>query len=441
MFGLSRDFNLHVINECSGWTDLPPLKSKKTATDQNSKGYHPSRVLVSFSILYFASSLPVFIPFSMPCLIIAGHPSAGKTTLAYLLKERALLHDDIDEVVVLNEESECGCIKNDGSGHDVGESSSTGKKNNKVVTTKQELYETSNAEKQTRGALKSAFDRAVRKSDGSNKNSRRLVILDSLNYIKGFRYELHCISKASGEKHGILWVMNRMSVIQQWNKNYSSALLQELISRFEPPDDRNRWDKPLFTVDVAVVTNSTSSLNEDEEVQANNLSSKSEVLENSVYNMHALGKAFGTSPATTEQTDNTSESASVVAGSQQPSKSAFVPAKAPKKSAFQRRKKKVSPPSEKDEKKIPSGYNQENNKIIFDTSIMTSYATVESEKVVTRGNTSTSTSTPITSQPTSSQPKEATNTKSLEEQLDDILDTFLLQTHNLKEGMSTRQYA
>ena len=378
----------------------------------------------------------------MPVLIIAGHPSAGKTTLAYLLKERALLHDAIDEVVVLNEESECGCIQNDGSDHDVGESSSTENKSNKVVTSKQELYETSNAEKQTRGALKSAFDRAVGKSDGSNKNSRRLVILDSLNYIKGFRYELHCISKASGEKHGILWVLNRMSVIQQWNKNYSSELLQELISRFEPPDDRNRWDKPLFTVDVAVAANVASSLNEDKEVQANNVSSKSEVLENSVYNMHALGEAFGTTP-TTEQTDNnTSESASVVAGSQRTSKSAFARGKAPKKSAFQRRKK-VSPPSEKDEKKIPSGYNQEINKIIFDTSIMTfqgQNAAVESEKGP-RGNTSTSASTPSASQSTPSRQKEAINTKSLEEQLDDILDTFLLQTQNLKEGMSTRQYA
>lgn len=378
----------------------------------------------------------------MPCLILVGHPSAGKTTIANLLKERALLHDAIDEVVVLNEESECGCLKIDVSGNEAGKYSSS-ENMNKDVTTKQELYENSVGEKQTRGALKAAFDRAVKKSDGNNKNSRRLVILDSLNYIKGFRYELHCISKASGEKHGILWVLNRLSVVQQWNKNYSPALLQELISRFEPPDDRNRWDKPLFTVDVAASSNLVSSLNKERGVQSIELSSKNEVLENSVYNMHALGQAFGSSPPI-EKTENSAGPISAAEGQQLPSKSTSAPAsrasKPPKKSAFQRRKK-VSPPSKKDEKKIPVGYNQENT-IIFDTSIMPCQAqtTSESSEKDSRAYSPTSVPSP-TLQSRSSQPEKASDPKSLEEQLDEILDTFLLKTQNLKEGMSTRQYA
>ena len=377
----------------------------------------------------------------MPCLIIAGHPSAGKTTLANLLKERALLHDAIDEVVVLNEESECGCIhNNDDDGNEQGETYSSIEKNYKEATTKQELYENSEAEKQTRGALKAAFDRAVKKSDGNNGNSRRLVILDSLNYIKGFRYELHCISKASGEKHGILWVLNRLSVVQQWNKNYSSKLLQELISRFEPPDDRNRWDKPLFTVDVAAAASAKfpSASIEDKEMQIQKKSTKNEVLEQSVYNMHALGEAFGTS-LVTEQTDNNADTASVTAGPPRATKSALAPAsrtsKPPKKSAFQRRKK-APPSSEKDEKK-KSAYNNQDNNIIIDTSIITSpmpNTTIASEKA-SSGGISKATPTP---QP-SSQLEQPINDKSLEEQLDEILDIFLLQTRNLKEGMSTRR--
>jgi len=376
----------------------------------------------------------------MPCLIVVGHPSAGKTTLTNLLKERALLHDAIDEVVVLNEESECACTDKGATNEAIESSSET----NKAVssTTKQELYETSAAEKQTRGALKAAFDRAVKKSGGNNKNNRRLVILDSLNYIKGFRYELHCISKASGEKHGILWVLNRLSVVQEWNKNYSPELLQELISRFEPPDDRNRWDKPLFTVDVAAAANVALPLTEDKEVQSKNVSSKNEVLEHSVYNMHALGEAFGASPVT-EKSDNAPDSASVIKGPQQPTKtpssSAAPASKAPKKSAFQRRKK-AAPPSDKNEKKVSRDFNPE-NKIIFDTSILTSQG--QNTSIISNEGMRNKKSSPVSnpSQSASTQQNGTTITKSLEEQLDDILDTFLLQTKNLKEGMSTRQYA
>ena len=373
----------------------------------------------------------------MPCLVVVGHPSAGKTTLANLLRQRAQLHSAIDEVVVLNEESVCGCVQNNECGSEIGETSSK-LNTNKILSTKQELYETSTAEKQTRGALKAAFDRAVKKTGGNNKNSRRLVILDSMNYIKGYRYELHCLSKASGEKHGILWVLNRLSVVQQWNTDYSTELLQELISRFEPPDDRNRWDKPLFTIDVAPRTNSTSSSNKGKEVDTDKLSSKNEVLENSVYNMHALGEAFGTIPASEQKADNATRSTSLGANSERSKKSAFT--RSTKKSAF-RRRNKTSTPSQKDKSKLPSGYNQE-NKIIFDTSMIASLEkdATPASRNVTGDNTSAS-KPALTSPKSSSEPEEVPVTKSLEEQLDAILDIFLLHTQNLKEGMSTRQYA
>ncbi len=322
----------------------------------------------------------------MPCLVIAGHPSAGKTTLALKLKERALKHNAIDEVVILNEESEC-------DGYQEGKANA-----------KQELYETSFAEKQTRGALKAAFDRAVKKTSGSSK---RLVILDSMNYIKGFRYELHCISKASGEKHGILWVLNRLQIVQEWNTDYGPKLLRELMSRFEPPDERNRWDKPLFTVDVAPVKDETKAVN----------SSKTEVLENSVYNMHSLGEAFGT----TRDEEHPSSDAPPL--ETKPKKSAF--SRAPKKSAFSRRKKPT--PFDKSKKMMA---NPDNNSFVFDTSLLTT----------SQQNDETETK-PASPEPTTQQPpKEQVSSKSIEEQLDDILNTFLLQTQNLKEGMSTRQY-
>jgi tRNA uridine 5-carbamoylmethylation protein Kti12 len=405
----------------------------------------------------------------MPCLIITGHPSAGKTTLAYLLKERALLHDDIDEVVVVNEESECGCCLNDDDGND-NKNETPNTEKNKVVTTKQELYETSFAEKQTRAALKSGFDRAVKKNSSKN-NSRRLVILDSLNYIKGFRYELHCISKAAGEKHGILWVLNRSSVVQQWNKcstsnshspekknnqqRYSTELLQELISRYEPPDSRNRWDQPLFTVDVATSARlgDLPASNKDEEVVPlkNEISTRNEVLEQSVYNMHSLGDAFGAS-ATVPTNDSNLQPTTT--------ESSFAPAtshtiKPPKKSAFQR-KKKITP-SDKNKKKIVTREDDECNSGDIPTSIGTcpvsnsiigsEKATVDhiptSNKIMMRSDADESSNcgTLTPKQPSSQiQQQPSSSNKPLEEQLDEILDLFLLKTSNLKEGMSTRQY-
>ena len=295
----------------------------------------------------------------MPCLIVTGHPCAGKSELARKLQERALQHSLIDKVVIINEESAC------------------------PDHTKNQCYETSLTEKKTRAALKSAFDRAVGAS-----SKKTLVILDSLNYIKGFRYELHCISKAVGERHGVLWVLNRLDVCQEWNsklpaeKAYQPSALVELVQRYEPPDERNRWDKPLYMVDVAPTRTGNA---------------KSEALQNSVYNMHALGESMGEIPV-----------AAATASVKKPVKSAF------KKSAFTRKAKAET-------NAAPS----------------------------TGGNLITpNKSTPISAEISSATPDQATSdsagiptaeTKSLEQQLDDILDSFLLKVQPLKEGMSTRQ--
>ena len=279
----------------------------------------------------------------MPCLIVTGHPSAGKTTLSRLLKERALKHSSINDVILINEEAACPDFSTP------------------------QCYETSAAEKQTRAALKAAFDRAP-------KLSSTLVILDSLNYIKGFRYELHCISKASGERHGILWVLNRLDVIEKWNQDrttgYPPELLKELIQRYEPPDERNRWDKPLYTVDVS------------------GDASKGEALAKSVYNMHALGETLGA-------VDERSGRSTVEK----------IAKKKPTKSAFSRIKK---------------------------TKPVTSSAT-------SPGSMTTTIQVSPEPDETKDSPERA-ETKSLEEQLDEILDSFLLRVQPLKEGNSTRQH-
>ena len=164
--------------------------------------------------------------------------------------------------------------------------------------TKAECYSNSHVEKTTRAALKSEFDRAVMSKSGSTdcgdesgEKTSTLVILDSLNYIKGYRYELYCISKAAGERHGVIWIMGgssdggrsrtgvsspsdefakernrRRREMQMKHQNNEIATVEneidldgyfeddetmdELVLRYEPPDDKNRWENPLYKVDV-----------------------------------------------------------------------------------------------------------------------------------------------------------------------------------------------
>jgi len=321
------------------------------------------------------------------------------------------LRKEIDFVQIINEESACPDYS------------------------KNECYVDSLREKQTRAAMKSSFDRAVgitKTQDKANKNksasvSKTLIILDSLNYIKGFRYELHCISKAAGEKHGILWVLNSMDNVEQWNKlrseerAYQPALLKELIQRYEPPDKRNRWDKPLYTVDIARMPAGTDSAPEKETKSGSvsskqeishttTTNSKSEAVQNSVYNMHALGESLGDATSTSGTKSTTSSSQPAAKG------------KKPKKSAFSRARKN---PRATQKSKVQ---NLNSNPIEdFLTDIP---STTEP------GSTSQQAQQPASLR---EQSEDYTH-KSLEQQLDDILDDFLLKVQSLKEGNSTRQH-
>lgn len=182
------------------------------------------------------------------------------------------------------------------------------------------VYGDSAREKALRGALRAAVERRLSRHD--------VVILDSLNYIKGFRYELYCLARAArtplclvycvrpggasqgpqvtgaeenpdpnvsvswrpraeeggkSEAAGVSAVTEPASIVngrtrangagelepeeaeasnssavvipesEKSVKHVSSAfyppeLMEALTLRFETPDSRNRWDRPLFTV-------------------------------------------------------------------------------------------------------------------------------------------------------------------------------------------------
>ncbi|KAJ1564606.1 kti12, chromatin associated [Cladochytrium tenue] len=110
-----------------------------------------------------------------------------------------------------------------------------------------EAYADANEEKKTRGALLSAVERALSKDT--------VVFLDSMNYIKGFRYQLHCIAKNLGTTQCTIFCIcppadceTRNAARATDDDAYPPAVLASLLTRLEEPDARHRWDSPLLTL-------------------------------------------------------------------------------------------------------------------------------------------------------------------------------------------------
>lgn len=105
------------------------------------------------------------------------------------------------------------------------------------------------SEKNTRALLRSAVERAIGRS--------RAVVFDSLNNIKGYRYELWCIARQAGTRYCMVHVDTPAETCRGWNAGrggdaYAAEVFDDLASRFERPEARNRWDAPLFTVSPAL---------------------------------------------------------------------------------------------------------------------------------------------------------------------------------------------
>lgn len=126
------------------------------------------------------------------------------------------------------------------------------------------------SEKDARAALYGAVKRVL--------SDRDIVILDGLNYIKGWRYQLHCESKAVRTPSCILQIGCSVDRARQVNEDrirerdalpdsptqktdtvsvdekvdstepYEPANWDNLVFRYEEPNPMTRWDSPLFTL-------------------------------------------------------------------------------------------------------------------------------------------------------------------------------------------------
>lgn len=132
------------------------------------------------------------------------------------------------------------------------------------------VYDTSRAEKDARATIYSAVKRAMSRED--------VVVLDTGNYIKGWRYQLHCEAKALGTPSCVVHVATtdeesttineqRLRRAAEATANdekpatttngfgpadpYATKTHHELLLRFEEPNGATRWDSPLFTVPLS----------------------------------------------------------------------------------------------------------------------------------------------------------------------------------------------
>ncbi|GLJ17374.1 hypothetical protein SUGI_0301810 [Cryptomeria japonica] len=159
----------------------------------------------------------------MALVLMCGQPCSGKSTAAQYLS--GALQSQSFNVRVIDESS--------------------------LHVDRNQGYADMPSEKNLRGVLRSEVDRSVSKDS--------IIIVDSLNNIKGYRYELWCLARAAGTRYCVLYCDVEESYCKTWNNArrekgesaYSDKIFDDLVRRFEKPDRRNRWDSPLFELKPA----------------------------------------------------------------------------------------------------------------------------------------------------------------------------------------------
>ncbi|KAJ5884780.1 RNA polymerase II Elongator complex associated protein Kti12 [Penicillium taxi] len=203
---------------------------------------------------------------TMPLVILTGYPCSGLTYRANQLA--SLIEKSQDGLFATAETGSTIPLKSRFKVHVVTSHDSS---HPRIV------YDHARTEKEARGV---AYARAKRVLTRDS-----IVILDGMNYIKGWRYQLWCEAKAAGTTCCVVHVgtpvdqcvanndarLKRQAALQGTSESpetqdisadktpdstistdteepYPSDLLNNLIFRYEEPSTHSRWDKPLFTV-------------------------------------------------------------------------------------------------------------------------------------------------------------------------------------------------
>lgn len=180
----------------------------------------------------------------MALILLVGKPASGKSTVAENLYR------------MLTAENRAVHIITDGHDSDTSNTIHPAQPADHTPTpeptcARAQLYADSAAEKKTRARFRAATERSVSRS--------RVTICDTLNSIKGLRYELYCLAKETYVKYCVVYCQQSAEVCMRRDANrtergqdaYGPQLCKALIEAFEEPQPHLKWDSPLWTVNTS----------------------------------------------------------------------------------------------------------------------------------------------------------------------------------------------
>jgi len=165
----------------------------------------------------------------MALVTISGYPASGKTRRALQLK--SYLEERLQDPAYTGPALKVAIVSD------------------AETKVKRCVYDDGRQEKPARAALFTAVQRMI--------NKDTILIVDGMNYIKGYRYQLYCAAREQQVRVCTIFVVAKPEHCREWNLNrsedgetdiYSASTLDNLIARYEEPNSMVRWDSPLFTV-------------------------------------------------------------------------------------------------------------------------------------------------------------------------------------------------
>jgi len=117
----------------------------------------------------------------MPLIVLCGLPSSGKTSRAKQLAE--YFENSSKTVSIISDHS--------------------------LINDKNKVYSDSNQEKELRGSLRSEVQKLISKEN--------VLILDAMNYIKGYRYEIFCVMKLCQTPQCLIFTDTDFETCKKWN--------------------------------------------------------------------------------------------------------------------------------------------------------------------------------------------------------------------------------